>query len=266
MAVLSQSGLAGRVIAVSPHYSVAQTILNKDFRAGARIQRSRVDCIVEWTGGEGIELKNISKKQDVRTGDVVETSGFSSLFPPGIVVGTVTSVTEPPGSLFKEVEAALSTNFATLEQVFIVLQPGRPQSAASRTTRSHLALMNRYVKYGIVSIVLIVVQTTLIQLLNLEGIMPDILAIWVVYIAIAEGQMEGMPGVSRSGSCSILPPKNLSGFPRSPKCSAAFSPGIFTMRTRFASSFQATVFCSSWRSPRFFRTCCTSQCSRAALK
>jgi rod shape-determining protein MreD len=52
--------------------------------------------------------------------------------------------------------------------------------------------MNRYTKYGIVSIVLIIVQTTLIQLLNLEGIMPDILAIWVVYIAIMEGQMEGM--------------------------------------------------------------------------
>jgi rod shape-determining protein MreC len=127
MAVLSQSGLAGRVIAVSPHYSVAQTILNKDFRAGARIQRSRVDCIVEWTGGEGIVLKNISKKQDVRVGDVVETSGFSSLFPQGIAVGTVSSVTEPPGSLFKEVDAALNTNFSTLEQVFVVLQPADPE-------------------------------------------------------------------------------------------------------------------------------------------
>jgi hypothetical protein len=51
--------------------------------------------------------------------------------------------------------------------------------------------MNRYIKYALVSVVLIILQTTLVHLLNLEGIIPDILAIWVIYIALMNGQMEG---------------------------------------------------------------------------
>jgi rod shape-determining protein MreD len=51
--------------------------------------------------------------------------------------------------------------------------------------------MNRHVKYALVSVLLIILQTTLVHLLNLEGIIPDILAIWVIYIALMNGQMEG---------------------------------------------------------------------------
>jgi len=52
--------------------------------------------------------------------------------------------------------------------------------------------MNRYVKYSIISVLFIILQTTLVHLMNLEGIIPDILAVWVIYIAVANGQMEGM--------------------------------------------------------------------------
>jgi rod shape-determining protein MreD len=51
--------------------------------------------------------------------------------------------------------------------------------------------MNRYVKYTLFSVLLIILQTTLIHLLNLEGIIPDLLAIWIIYIALMNGQMEG---------------------------------------------------------------------------
>ena len=51
--------------------------------------------------------------------------------------------------------------------------------------------MNRYAKYALFSVFLILLQTTLVHLLNLEGIIPDILAVWVIYIALMKGQMEG---------------------------------------------------------------------------
>lgn len=130
MPIISYSGLVGRVISVSENYSVGQIIANKDFRASALIQRSRVECILTWTGnGETVKLKNVSKKQDVRLGDIVVTSGYSSFYPPNIVIGMVSSVVETPGSLFKDVEATLSTDFSTLEQVFIILQTADPERA-----------------------------------------------------------------------------------------------------------------------------------------
>jgi rod shape-determining protein MreD len=50
--------------------------------------------------------------------------------------------------------------------------------------------MNKYVKYALGSVFLVVLQTTLIHFINLEGIVPDLLTIWIVYIALMEGQLE----------------------------------------------------------------------------
>lgn len=120
MPIISESGLVGKIIATSSHYSIGQLILNKDFRASAKIQRSRVDGIIAWDGGESLHLKNISKKQDVVVGDIATTSEYSNIFPNNIKIGIISKVTERPGNLFKDVEIAPSVDFPSLEQVFIV--------------------------------------------------------------------------------------------------------------------------------------------------
>jgi rod shape-determining protein MreC len=131
MPIVSEAGLVGRIIATSGHYSIGQLMLNKDFRASAKIQRSRIDGIIAWDGGETLQLKNVAKTQDVRVGDVVTTSDYSNIFPPGIRIGLVLHVTDHPGDLFKDVEIAPSVSFATLEQAFVV-------TAASDTERTAL--------------------------------------------------------------------------------------------------------------------------------
>lgn len=52
--------------------------------------------------------------------------------------------------------------------------------------------MKKSFSFAGISLLLIAVQTTAIHLLNLEGVIPDLLSIWVVYIALTEGQMEAM--------------------------------------------------------------------------
>ena len=120
MPIISEMGLVGKIIATSKHYSIGQLMLNKDFRASAKIQRNRIDGIIVWNKGLNVELKNIVKTQEVRVGDVVMTSEYSSIFPPNIKIGTVTNVSEQPGSLFKQIEVLPSVDFTSLEQVFIV--------------------------------------------------------------------------------------------------------------------------------------------------
>ncbi len=51
--------------------------------------------------------------------------------------------------------------------------------------------MSRYFLIAVISVVLIVIQTTVVSLIALEGITPDLLAIWVVYLALRMGQMKG---------------------------------------------------------------------------
>lgn len=121
MPIVSETGLVGRVISTSNHYAVGQLLLNKDFRASARIQRSRVDGIITWDGGETVQMKNVAKTQDVRVGDVATTSEYSNLFPPDIKIGFVSRVNDHPGNLFKDIEITPSVSFPTLEQAFVVI-------------------------------------------------------------------------------------------------------------------------------------------------
>lgn len=120
MTIISELGLVGKVIASSAHYSIGQLLINKDFRASAEVQRSRVDGIITWEGGEILHLKNVAKNQDVQPGDVVVTSEYSNTFPRDVKIGTITKVSEKPGSLFKDIDLTPSVNFALLEEVFII--------------------------------------------------------------------------------------------------------------------------------------------------
>lgn len=50
--------------------------------------------------------------------------------------------------------------------------------------------MEQYVRSALVALVLLILQTTFIPFLSIAGFLPDILLIWVVYVAVRRGQME----------------------------------------------------------------------------
>lgn len=117
--IVTGDGLVGKVIAVSSHYTIVQSMLNVDFRASGKVQRSRVDGIVAWNG-KSLILKNVVKSMDVKVGDAVVTSEYSSAYPAGLKIGVVSAVTETPGSLFHTIEITPSVDFVQLEEVFVM--------------------------------------------------------------------------------------------------------------------------------------------------
>ena len=119
MPVVTDHGLAGRVTSTSGHYAIVQLVLHQDLRVSARIQRSRVNGIIRWTGGRELRMINVPKTSDVTTGDVVITSEFSSLFPGGIRIGVVSSTRDVPGDLFQEIMVKPSVDFDRMEEVFV---------------------------------------------------------------------------------------------------------------------------------------------------
>ena len=121
MPVVTDAGLVGKIVSTSDHYSLGQILLNRDFRASAKVQRSRVDGILVWEGGQTVQLKNVAKTLDVRPGDLVVTSEYSSIFPPGIKIGLVKNTSQAPGALFQIVEITPSVDFTKLETVFVVM-------------------------------------------------------------------------------------------------------------------------------------------------
>lgn len=71
MSCITDAGLVGIVIGASPHYAVLQLLLNRDTRVSAKVQRSRVDGIIEWEGETYLVLKGVPRSLDVQAGDVI---------------------------------------------------------------------------------------------------------------------------------------------------------------------------------------------------
>lgn len=117
--VVNGEGLIGRIVATSGGYSIAQIVINVDFRSSAKIQRSRVNGIISWDG-KSLILKEVAKTQDVKEGDAVITSDYSNSFPPGLKIGVVSGIADIPNSLFKNIQVTPSVNFTTTEEIFIM--------------------------------------------------------------------------------------------------------------------------------------------------
>jgi rod shape-determining protein MreC len=120
MPIVNESGLVGKIIGTSSRYAIGQILLNKDIRVSAKVQRSRVDGIIRWNGGRSLALQSVARTYDVQAGDVIMTSEYSSLFPPGIRIGTVSATRQIPGSLFQSVEVSPVVDFTRLEEVFVM--------------------------------------------------------------------------------------------------------------------------------------------------
>jgi len=121
MPVVTADGLAGKVSTISGDYAVVQLLLHKDVRVSARVERSRVNGIIRWTGGRSLQFANVPTSFDVQRGDVIITSEFSSIFPAGIRIGVVSGKRAVPGALFQAVDVTPAVDFDRLEEVFVAL-------------------------------------------------------------------------------------------------------------------------------------------------
>jgi rod shape-determining protein MreC len=124
-AVISATGVVGRVFATGPHAARVQLLLDRDSGAAAIVERSRVSGVVSGQasgtdgGGEDLALKYVPERADVVVGDVVVTSGLDRIFPKGLVIGRVRSVGDATG-LFRDVRVEPSARFGQLEEVLVL--------------------------------------------------------------------------------------------------------------------------------------------------
>jgi len=119
MPVITDDGLVGRIVSSSRHYSIAQILYNRGLSVSVKIQRNRVDGILNYDGAGNLIISNIPKSADVKVGDIVITSEYSSYFPSSIPVGTVIEEGNLD-NLFKKIIVSPLVNFPGLEEVFVL--------------------------------------------------------------------------------------------------------------------------------------------------
>lgn len=121
--VLTPEGLVGVVTNASNHQSLVQTLLNPGLRVAVLDTRTRVPAVARTGPGEVLDLDYVPTKSDIAAGDTLVTAGLGAVFPKGLRVATVVSVSTDPNALFLRVTARPFVNVRRLEEVFVLLIP-----------------------------------------------------------------------------------------------------------------------------------------------
>ena len=120
--VVCGMGVVGIVYLVSEHYSIVIPALNSHSNISCTIQRRGYFGYLRWRGGSSqlAYLEDVPRHAHFKLGDNVVTSGYSSVFPPGVMVGKVLHVFNSADGLSYRVQVKLSTDFARLRDVCLV--------------------------------------------------------------------------------------------------------------------------------------------------
>jgi len=122
MGVISGLGVVGIIRDVSDNFSTAMSVLHQDMRVPVVIRKFGENSILTWNGHDPslAQLERIASHLALSKGDTIVTSAYSSVFPQGIMAGTIDGFEKISGNTFYEVSVKLSVNFNRLNYVQIV--------------------------------------------------------------------------------------------------------------------------------------------------
>ena len=122
MGVVCGTGVVGIVYLVSQHYSVVIPVLSSKSNISCTIQNRGYFGYLHWTGGSPklAYVDDVPRHARFRLYDKVVTSGYSSVFPPGVLVGKILHVYNSPDGISYRMQVELSTDFTRLRDVCVI--------------------------------------------------------------------------------------------------------------------------------------------------
>jgi rod shape-determining protein MreC len=122
MGVIAPNGIVGIVKDVSDNFCSVISVLHSKSALDVKIKNNGYTGTLVWKGGDYTigNVENIPSHVKIHHGDTVLTSGNSSIFPEGILVGYITDFDLKPGANFYTIHIKFSTNYNKVRNVYIV--------------------------------------------------------------------------------------------------------------------------------------------------
>lgn len=124
LVVMAGSGLVGRIIEVGPNYSKVLSIIDDTSNVSSKVFRTSDLCIVR---GEKQYMENglckveyLEESANVVEGDEIVTSHLGTIYPPGILIGTIKDIKKEPHELIKYAILEPVVDFKHLEEVLVI--------------------------------------------------------------------------------------------------------------------------------------------------
>jgi rod shape-determining protein MreC len=125
MGVVSGNGIVGVTYLVGEEYSLVIPITNAKSSISCRIQGQRYFGYLQWEGKDmqHAVITEIPRHAHVEKDFVIETSGYSSVFPPGIYVGRIENIENSEDGQSYNLGIKLGTDFSALREVDVIITP-----------------------------------------------------------------------------------------------------------------------------------------------
>lgn len=132
MGVVDANGVVGIVYKTSPHYSLVIPLLNSKSSISCKIVGSDYFGYLKWEGGNSrfAYLKDLPRHAEFNLGDTVVTSGYSTVFPEGVMVGTVDDMSDSHDGLSYLLKIKLATDFGKVNNVRVISRNGQDEQKA----------------------------------------------------------------------------------------------------------------------------------------
>ena len=127
MGVVDGNGVVGIVYKTSPSYSLVISVLNSKSSISCKIIGSEYFGYLKWEYGDSryAYLKDLPRHAEFNLGDTVVTSGYSTVFPAGVMVGTVDDMSDSNDGLSYLLKIKLATDFGKLGNVRVISRSGQ---------------------------------------------------------------------------------------------------------------------------------------------
>ena len=129
MGVVCADGLVGIVSTVAEKYSLVVPIIHTNISVSTRLISCGQIGGTQWDGRDYqyVHLTDIARHISIHTNDTVVTSGLTSVFPEGILVGVIDHIELNPGDNYHSAKIKLSTNYRALKYVQVLRNKNKDQ-------------------------------------------------------------------------------------------------------------------------------------------
>ena len=122
MGVVCGTGVVGIVYLTSAHYAIVIPVLNSQSNISCIIQGRGYFGYLHWTGGSISEayVDDVPRHAHFKLYENVVTSGYSSVFPAGVMVGKILHVYNSTDQMSYRLKVELATDFGKLRDVCVI--------------------------------------------------------------------------------------------------------------------------------------------------
>ncbi len=133
MAVINSKGIIGITEKSSTNYSRVQSILNSNSKINARLKNSNHFGTLIWNGKDynTVQLEDIPRQAAIQVGDTIITGGKSTIFPEGILIGTIQSIDNR-----NSIDIRLFNDMSNLKHIYVVINLDKEEINALKNTEN----------------------------------------------------------------------------------------------------------------------------------